>query len=353
MAAYSFTDLETLDPYYFATSLLIPGNVGQDVGGIQDFSVLRLLGTKVGTPVISTGQSKYGGASLSLNGSSHVSFPSANTIVQAGDFTIECWFYAAAASASMYVYGNFSSNGAAHNALQWQSGGLIWYYAGNTGISMTGAPLSLNTWYHFAGVRVGNALTLYIDGVARGTNTISGVFGTPGTDLRIGNTNWTNNWWWGDIDDFRITRAARYTANFTPPVAEFPWPDLSSTVPKGVGQQLGLLRAAPAEALDSLGLRPKSLSQQAGKQDIYFGGVGQIVGTVKQKGSPDAPLHRRVCLIDEPSRSLIRETWSDAITGAYAFPNVAMRSTYTVLSYDHTGSYRAVIADKQIPELMP
>ena len=44
---------------------------------------------------------------------------------------------------------------------------------------------------------------------------------------------------------------------------------------------------------------------------------------------------------------------SDAITGAYSFDYVDMTRKYTVISYDHTGIYRAVIADNQTPELIP
>lgn len=115
----------------------------------------------------------------------------------------------------------------------------------------------------------------------------------------------------------------------------------------------GILRMAPPEALDALGVHTKSREQLLGTRDVYFGGSGKITGTVKEKGSPNFPLRRRVCLIEEASRMLIRDTWSDALTGAYSFDNVDITRKYTVLSYDHTRVYRAVVADGQVPELMP
>lgn len=115
---------------------------------------------------------------------------------------------------------------------------------------------------------------------------------------------------------------------------------------------LGRASYAPPQALDAQGVRNRAIAQLIGKQNIYFGGIGQVSGTVKEKGTPDHALHRRVLLIEEQTRTVIGEAWSNAATGAYSFGNIAMDRTYTVISYDYTGTYRAVIADNQIPELM-
>lgn len=82
--------------------------------------------------------------------------------------------------------------------------------------------------------------------------------------------------------------------------------------------------------------------------DAYNGGVGNIIGTVKEKNTPtNTPLHRRVLLVDEASRITIRETWSDPITGAFEFRGVKQGVKYSTISYDHLHNYRAVIADNQ------
>ena len=90
--------------------------------------------------------------------------------------------------------------------------------------------------------------------------------------------------------------------------------------------------------------------QQVTPQGIWFSfdqnrGSATLSGTVKAFGSPNQPLHRRVILIEERSGNVIRETWSDAITGAYSFPEISPQLKYTVVAYDHTGIYSAVIAD--------
>lgn len=85
--------------------------------------------------------------------------------------------------------------------------------------------------------------------------------------------------------------------------------------------------------------------------DVEHGGAGVISGTVKIDGDPtDTPVRRRVVLLREPDAVAVRETWSDAVTGAYAFTGVNLAYRYTVLAYDHTHSYRAVVADNVTPD---
>lgn len=88
------------------------------------------------------------------------------------------------------------------------------------------------------------------------------------------------------------------------------------------------------------------------RRNVHFGGAGKIVGTVKEKSTPtNVPLVRRVQLYSEVTRLLVGETWSDS-AGTYAFTGIDMLQKYTVISYDHTGIYRAVVADNLSPEMM-
>lgn len=88
-------------------------------------------------------------------------------------------------------------------------------------------------------------------------------------------------------------------------------------------------------------------------RDMYFGGRGRVRGTAKEKGTPDAPVYRRVRLGRERDGMVIREQWSDPTTGAYDFQYVDELQQYTVVAYDHLRNYRAVIADNLTPEIMP
>lgn len=92
---------------------------------------------------------------------------------------------------------------------------------------------------------------------------------------------------------------------------------------------------------------PRFVGTTIPRRDYQFGGNGRIAGTVKEKGAPDQPLQRRVQLYDETSKVMTREVWSDPNTGAYVFENIDPKLTYTIISYDYTGMYRAVIANGQ------
>lgn len=114
---------------------------------------------------------------------------------------------------------------------------------------------------------------------------------------------------------------------------------------------LGTLGLLPPEPQIPNGLKNIGFSSALGTGlDMHFGGAGQVTGTVKN--TPASPVQRRVVLIDEGSQNVIRQVWSDPVTGAYAFTRIAMGRSYTVLSYDHTQTFRAVVADRVVPEPM-
>jgi len=82
----------------------------------------------------------------------------------------------------------------------------------------------LNTgWHHYAGVRSGNSLLLFIDGVLEASGSFSAsipnvtALPTVGVRASTGGSPWL-----GWIDEFRISvGVARWTANFTPPAAPY------------------------------------------------------------------------------------------------------------------------------------
>ena len=82
-------------------------------------------------------------------------------------------------------------------------------------------------------------------------------------------------------------------------------------------------------------------------------GGGVVIGSVAEKGAPPAPntpLVRRVVCIDEATGVQVGSTWS-ASDGSYAFGGLDPSRRVTVLAYDHTDHYRAVVADKLLPVL--
>lgn len=84
------------------------------------------------------------------------------------------------------------------------------------------------------------------------------------------------------------------------------------------------------------------------------GGRGLITDTVKTKATPtNVPTLARVRLVRDIDSKVVRETWSDPVTGLYTFNYFSEQFTYMVIAIHPTGLYRAVIADRLTPGLMP
>lgn len=98
----------------------------------------------------------------------------------------------------------------------------------------------------------------------------------------------------------------------------------------------------------SLDARTGASSDRA-TYNLAFGGQGVITSTVKEKGTPDIPVARRVRLYRDRDGVLVGETWSHPTTGAYTFTELEVGIEYTAISFDHTGNFRAVAADKLTP----
>ncbi len=88
--------------------------------------------------------------------------------------------------------------------------------------------------------------------------------------------------------------------------------------------------------------------------DLRYGGTFRVAGTVKEKNSPvNTPLRRRVWLLDQSNYDPVASVWSDAVTGDYLFDHIRGDLRYMIVSFDHTGLYRAVIADNITAEPRP
>lgn len=87
--------------------------------------------------------------------------------------------------------------------------------------------------------------------------------------------------------------------------------------------------------------------------DVGFdSGSLQITGTTKNTGTPPTPVRRRVRLHEQSSGRIVRETWSDAATGAYTFTGLRL-TLYYITAFDHTNTYGGVIETDVQPEAMP
>jgi len=212
----------TGDPYYSAVSLMLSMDGTNGSTTFTDSSLNALTVTPVGNAQISTTQSKYGGASGYFDGTGDYLSIAANSAIDlgSGDFTIEFWVRPAAktnAVDAVFGYGNYACM-FYHNGTNWT---LEMSSTGFSNQLVISFAVTLNTWQHIAIVRYGTSIVVYKDGVSSATGTFSGTVATSGRNLRIGDNGNSQNIN-GYIDDLRITKYARYTANFTPPTTAFP-----------------------------------------------------------------------------------------------------------------------------------
>lgn len=191
-------------------------------GSIVDATGKNNLET-IGNAQVSTSVKKYGTGSMAFDGTGDwlTVRDTADMRLGTGNFTIEFWLYLAATGSARGCVGKgtastgwlFSTN----------TSNQVVFTFGSSTITSTGA-LSGSTWYHISVVREGtgtNQTKIYIDGANDGTGTVSTDF-TQTNLMYIGADRTGGSAMNGNIDDLRITKAARYTANFTPPYRQLP-----------------------------------------------------------------------------------------------------------------------------------
>jgi hypothetical protein len=196
-------------------------------GGIFDNAMMNNLET-VGNAQISTSVFKYGTGSLAFDGTGDwLTAPNSKGLyIGSGDFTIEGWLYLNALGSIKGIVSQFNSGGSGPGwTLYTKTTNVLEFYGGSGTVTVTGTTaISATTWTHFAVVRNGSTITIYINGTAGGTATNSSFSDDTAALVYIGgradNAALSLN---GYIDDLRITKGyARYTSNFTPPAAAFP-----------------------------------------------------------------------------------------------------------------------------------
>ncbi len=184
-----------------------------------------------GNAQIDTAQSKFGNASLLLDGTGDFLTIAHSTLysVASGDFTVECWFRRNGSSKLHCLAGKVPAVGSSewrwfvdasnHVLIQaFNTSVAVINVAGTTNINNTG------TWYHVAMARQGTTWRVFLDGNLEASATESAAPSANTQPLLIGrdqsNAARDTN---GHIDDFRFTAGtARYTASFTAPSAAFP-----------------------------------------------------------------------------------------------------------------------------------
>lgn len=179
---------------------------------------------------------------IKLNGSNCVKIPYGDNIVLgSGDFTIAGWFYWDGKSTGgeyprlfshTYMYSSTYPNSGFWiqiNASTRIIGvRLFTSYSAKISIDTVAAPV--NEWFHFALIRNGETIYVYLNGVCVGTGSVGtgSIYQNPATSFKIAagtNEAAANdnpvNYLCGYVDEFIIAKEALWTANFDP--YEVPW----------------------------------------------------------------------------------------------------------------------------------
>jgi hypothetical protein len=200
--------------------------------GIIDQTSKNNLAT-LGSAAVSTTQSKFGGSSFFINdGDSNLATIPHNKLLNldSGNFTIEFWVYLTQNASSYNFIISKGTSGTREWAVNVGPGTIRFYWStngsstGDSTYSVTPASIPLSTWMHIAVVRSSTNLYIFKDGTQVGsTGTFTSMYvGTNVVNIgRFMDFTGIGHSMFGYIDDLRITKYARYTANFTPSTIAF------------------------------------------------------------------------------------------------------------------------------------
>lgn len=352
------------DASYQSVSLLLHCD-GLDGGtSFVDLSVSAKSVAAIGGARIDSTQSKFGGASGYLNGAeSYLQVPnSADLAFGTGDFTVEGWFRLAslAKQRTLFDFRPIDTNGP-YAFLAVQTTGAVLLYV-NTGDRIVGSPsgVPIGAWVHIACARVAGTTRLFVQGVQAGSSwTDPTAYGTgPAFSCRVGRSSVVGypEEFEGHFDEVRITKGVgRYSGNFTPSA----WPFAHAVIGATDGYLPAQIAAPGSPSLvvaASAPLEPYAVVRSVVRlaRDVQFGGPGRIFGTTKAKASPsNLPTKARVVLLHQRSKLLVRETWSDPVTGDFVFEGLDVQQEFLALAEDAAGNFAAVAAQRLVPEAMP
>lgn len=219
--------------------LLMAGTGSAGSTTFPDTSVYQGALTPAGNTQIAASPSVFGGGSVYFDGNGDYIASAINSLytLGTGDFTIEGWIYPVT-----YGGGGFSNlAGCIFTFLNiagfiTTTGELVALNEnGAIVVATTTGTIPLNAWTFFTFVRESGVLKIYINGTldvsASFTTDVAQQTFTIGSDSsRQANTFLKFN---GYMNDFRISRRARYTGSFSAPTSLFPVPSAGWAFPSG------------------------------------------------------------------------------------------------------------------------
>lgn len=263
-------------------------------------------------PVVCTDIKKNGTASLRFSKATDLLvLPSIEQYYTYTDFTIDFWMLKPNVCAATTGVLNYNAP-VVNFGIYINNAGIMYYTDGGYSMTIwTPTSIPIASWFHVAVVRRAAVTTLYING----TGVVASSNSTP--QSMIGNTvrnavilgNAPEPYY---LDSFRMTNAARWTTNFTPPVTYATTPLPAYVVPT----------------------------------QPFPDSNATISGTVYDENGNVAV--RRVMGYDRETGQLMRDTYSNA-DGSYVM-NAPANSVFVVALDDEIGApLNAVIEDRVVP----
>jgi hypothetical protein len=225
------------DPFVNNVSLMLDGE------SLTDKSQNSVAVTVQGAVTVDSSIKRIGNSSLKFAGAKtdYLTISSSSLFNFPGDFTIEFWTYANQFGQQSGFTTYFSNDTLDRFQLALSTNANIQLYLnGSLFIQGSLSASAVGRWMHIALVRSGTTVTIYENGVSRASGTSSYSVATTllyiGRQLPRSPTDFAGNLD-GYIDDFRITKGARYTANFTPPTAPLSLPGVVTDLTQGKNNQ--------------------------------------------------------------------------------------------------------------------
>ena len=211
------------DPYFNNTTLLLHGNGTNGAqnntfldSSTNNFTITRNGNTTQGTftPFSTTGWGVYN------TGSSYCQLNNADYAISTGDFTIEFWMYCvddSTYSGSTFLSPSPNTNLTCSLTSGSSNARLPYLEYGGSGTTFPAITGYLNKWTHIAFVRSSGNVTVYQNGVATGAAVSkAAAVGSTANLYLLHNAGDSLADFRGYMSNFRITKAAVYTSNFTP-----------------------------------------------------------------------------------------------------------------------------------------
>lgn len=183
------------------------------------------IATMAGSLRYANSPAKFGNSIYGFTHAAYVNIANTDAINESlyENYTIDFWLYCTTSSSTgIFSKGDPSGSYSMDFILSEKSSDNFFriQYAGTVEILIKGWSIPKNQWVHVATVKKGTTWSLYINGYIVGQDSSSYSSGFY-SSLKLGYYRDYNQYFQGYIDEFRISKVARWTSNFTPPTKPY------------------------------------------------------------------------------------------------------------------------------------